>query len=105
MADIDWLPPAKLREHYVDPVAVDAQDAQRVLYLAVITGQVRSRCKGHILRLDQIGAMRDINPFSLPPDCVIRRKAATDSDAIRPSIPTEVGRPYRSKPATLVRPV
>jgi hypothetical protein len=37
--------------------------------------------------------------------CVIRRKAATDSDAIRPSIPTEVGRPYRSKPATLVRPV
>ena len=38
MADIDWLPPAKLREHYVEPVAVDAQDAQRVLYLAVITG-------------------------------------------------------------------
>jgi hypothetical protein len=68
MADIDWLPPAKLREHYVEPVAVDAQDAQRVLYLAVITGQVRARCKGHILRLDQIGAMRDINPFSLPPD-------------------------------------
>ena len=68
MADIDWLPPAKLREHYVEPVAVDAQDAQRVLYLAVITGQVRSRCKGHILRRDQIGAMRDINPFSLPTD-------------------------------------
>jgi hypothetical protein len=68
MADIDWLPPAKLREHYVDPVAVDAQDAQRVLYLAVITGQVRSRRKGHILRLNQIGPMRDINPFSLPPD-------------------------------------
>ena len=58
MADIDWLPPAKLREHYVDPVAVDAQDAQRVLYLAVITGQVRARCKGHMLRLDQIGAMK-----------------------------------------------
>ena len=36
--------------------------------------------------------------------CVIRRKAATDSDAIRPPIPTEVGHPFRSKPATLVSP-
>ena len=33
--------------------------------------------------------------------CVIRRKAATDSDAIRPPIPTEVGHPFRWKPATL----
>ena len=38
-------------------------------------------------------------------DCVIRRKAATDSDAIWPPIPTEVGHPFRSKPATLLRPV
>jgi hypothetical protein len=37
--------------------------------------------------------------------CVIRRKAATDSDAIRPPIPTEVGHPFRSKPATQLRPV
>jgi hypothetical protein len=36
--------------------------------------------------------------------CVIRRKAATDSEAIRPLIPTEVGHPFRSKPATLVSP-
>jgi hypothetical protein len=35
--------------------------------------------------------------------CVIRRKAASDSDAIRPPIPTEVGHPFRLKPATLVR--
>jgi acyl-CoA thioesterase YciA len=34
--------------------------------------------------------------------CVIRRKAAGDSDAIRPPIPTEVGHPFRLKPATLV---
>jgi hypothetical protein len=33
--------------------------------------------------------------------CVIRRKSATDSDAIRPPIPTEVGHPFRLKPATL----
>jgi K+ transporter len=32
--------------------------------------------------------------------CVIRRKAAGDFDAIRPPIPTEVGHPFRSKPAT-----
>ncbi len=36
--------------------------------------------------------------------CVIRCKAATDPDAIRPPIPTEVGHPFRSKPATLVSP-
>ena len=34
--------------------------------------------------------------------CVIRLKAATDSDAIRPPIPTEVGHPFRLKPAALV---
>jgi hypothetical protein len=33
--------------------------------------------------------------------CVIRRKAAGDSDAFRPPIPTEVRHPFRSKPATL----
>ena len=38
------------------------------------------------------------------PDCVIRCKPATDSDAIRPPIPTEVGHPFRSKPAALLRP-
>jgi hypothetical protein len=38
-------------------------------------------------------------------ECVIRLKAATDSDAIRPPIPTEVGHPFRLKPAALVRPV
>ena len=31
-------------------------------------------------------------------------KPATDSEAIRPPIPTEVGHPFRSKPATLLRP-
>ncbi len=30
-----------------------------------------------------------------------RRKAATDSEAIRPRIPTEVGHPFRLKLATL----
>lgn len=34
--------------------------------------------------------------------CVIRRKATSDSDVIRPPIPTEVGHPFRLKPATLV---
>jgi hypothetical protein len=32
--------------------------------------------------------------------CVIRANPATDSDAIRPPVPTEVGRPFRRNPAT-----
>jgi hypothetical protein len=53
-----------------------------------------------------------IPPIEQPPNgsipalyrqmCVIRRKAASDSDVIRPPIPTEVGHPFRLKPATLV---
>lgn len=37
--------------------------------------------------------------------CVIRRKPAGDSEANRPPIPTEVGHPFRSDPAPLLRPV
>jgi hypothetical protein len=36
--------------------------------------------------------------------CVTRCMPATDSDGIRPPIPTEVGHPFRSKPATLLTP-
>ena len=32
--------------------------------------------------------------------CVFRLKSATDSDAIRPPIPIQIGHPFRSKPAT-----
>ena len=49
-----WLPAPKLREYYVDPAVGGGQEAQRVLYLAVVTGQVRARLNGRILRLDQI---------------------------------------------------
>jgi hypothetical protein len=63
-----WLPAPKLREYYVDPAVGGGQEAQRVLYLTVVTGQVRARLNGRILRLDQIALMGQINPFSLPPD-------------------------------------
>ena len=33
-------------------------------------------------------------------ECVIRAKPATNSDAIRPPVPTEVGHLFRSNPAT-----
>jgi hypothetical protein len=46
MADIEWLPAWQLREIYVDPVATDIPDAQRRLYLAVVTGEVRARLRG-----------------------------------------------------------
>jgi len=57
MAEFGWLPAPKLREYYVDPAVGGGQEAQRVLYLAVVTGQVRARLNGRILRLDQIALM------------------------------------------------
>jgi hypothetical protein len=68
MAEFGWLPAPKLREYYVDPAVGGGQEPQRVLYLTVVTGQVRAHLKGRILRLDQIALMGQINPFSLPPD-------------------------------------
>jgi hypothetical protein len=65
MADIEWLPARQLREHYVDPIATDISDAQRRLYLAVVTGQVRARLKGRILNYKQIALMSGVTPFSL----------------------------------------
>ncbi len=68
MVQFEWLPAPKVREYYVDPTVGDTQEAQRVLYLAVATGQVRARSKGRVLRLNQIALMEQINPFSMPPD-------------------------------------
>jgi hypothetical protein len=51
MAEFGWLPAPKLREYYVDPAVGGGQEAQRVLYLTVVTGQVQARLNGRILRL------------------------------------------------------
>ena len=67
-SEYGWLPPWKLREHYVEPVAIDAHDAQTRLYLAVVTGQVRARFEGRTLNLKQIALMSDIKGLRLPPD-------------------------------------
>jgi hypothetical protein len=48
----------------------------RVLYLAVVTGEVRARLTGRIFRLDQIALMGQINPFSLPHDLELSIKDA-----------------------------
>jgi hypothetical protein len=68
MAELEWLPAPKLCKHYVEPAVGDAQEALRVLYLAVVTGQVRARSKGRVLRLNQITSRQEINPFGMPPD-------------------------------------
>ena len=65
MADIEWLPARQLREIYVAPVATNIPDAQRRLYLAVVTGEVRARLSGRILNHKQIGAMSSITPFNI----------------------------------------
>ena len=66
MADIEWLPARQLRETYVDPVATDTSDAQRRLYLAVVTGEVRARLKRRIINYKRIALMTDVTPFSFP---------------------------------------
>jgi hypothetical protein len=68
MADIEWLPARQLREIYVDPVAINIADAQRRLYLAVVTGEVRARLKSRILNYKQVGLMSSITPFNFPAD-------------------------------------
>jgi hypothetical protein len=65
MAGIERIPARHLREHYVDPIATDMSDAERRLYLAVVTGQVRARMKGRILDYKQIALMSGVSPFSL----------------------------------------
>jgi hypothetical protein len=81
MAEFGWLPAPKLREYYVDPAVGGGQEAQRVLYLTVVTGQVRARLNGRILRLDQIALIGQINPFSLPPDLDCRLRTHAESGA------------------------
>jgi hypothetical protein len=68
MAELEWLPAPELCKHYVEPAVGDAQEARRVLYLAVVTGQVRARSKGRILRRRQIASNEEVSPFGLPPD-------------------------------------
>jgi hypothetical protein len=58
----------QLCKYYVEPAVGDAQEAQRVLYLAVVTGQVRARSKGRVLHLSQIASRHEIDPFSMPAD-------------------------------------
>ncbi len=66
MAELEWLPAPELCKYYVEPAVGDAKEARRVLYLAVVTGQVRVRSKGRVLHLNQIASMEEINPFGLP---------------------------------------
>ncbi len=66
MADIEWLPAQQVREYYVDPITTDRSDAQRRLYLAVVTGEVRARLKGRIIKHKQIALMSGVTPFSFP---------------------------------------
>jgi len=58
--------------------------------------------KGEVYALVFRANERSMDGPMRPPECVIRGKAATDSDAIWPPIPTEVGHPFRLKPATLL---
>jgi hypothetical protein len=69
----EWLSPRKIREDYVDPLSTDIADAQKQLFLAVISGEVRARSKGRIFGpkwLKQLSKMKfdESNLLALPPD-------------------------------------
>jgi hypothetical protein len=71
--EIEWLAPMKLRESCVDHAFSTIQEAERALYQAVISGEVRSRRKGIVFgpeMLKQIDRLvfHDIDPCALPPD-------------------------------------
>jgi len=67
----EWLSPRKLLDYYV-PVS-NHEQAERELYMAVITGEIRARLKGIELGPEmrkQIGKLKPEkdDPFGLPPD-------------------------------------
>jgi len=70
-----WLRPLKVREYYVDHAAgIDTvEEADKQLWLAVITGVVRARRDGVVygpVWLNQLAQMTFMKgePFVLPPD-------------------------------------
>jgi hypothetical protein len=73
MTDYRWVSPRKLQQYHVDPIIGDIGKAEKLLYFAVINGEVRARSQGKLFGpklLQQIARMRfhDDNPFALPPD-------------------------------------
>jgi hypothetical protein len=73
MADYRWVSPRKLRQYHVDHIVEDVGEAEKQLYFAVISGEVRARSQGKLFGpklLQQMARMRfdDDNPFALPPD-------------------------------------
>ena len=51
-------------------------------------------------KVEAANAQADLSSRDALIACVIRAKPATDSDAIRPPVPTEVGHQFRCNPAT-----
>jgi len=70
---MEWLSPRKLLEYYVDPAVRDVREAQKQMFLAVVSGEVRARSKGLVLGpewLKQIAKIKfdDHDRLALPPD-------------------------------------
>ena len=92
------------------PSGVDGNGPKRFSVqrkMAIVARLLRGEPLELVVRETNVSIARLRNPdasrprFPRNPATRSRRKSATDSDAIRPPIPTEVGHPFRSKPATL----
>ena len=73
MTDCRWVSPRKLRQYHMDHIVKDVEEAEKQLYFAALSGEVRARSEGKLFGpkwLKQLAAMRvdDDNPFALPPD-------------------------------------
>jgi hypothetical protein len=70
----EWLRPLKVLEHYVLAVFPDdTLEAERQLYLAVASGDIRARVDGHLVSPEWRKRMRRMtflpnNTFTLGPD-------------------------------------
>jgi hypothetical protein len=42
MTDYRWVSPTKLRQYHMDHIVKDAEEAEKQLYFAVISGEVRA---------------------------------------------------------------
>jgi hypothetical protein len=73
MPDYEWIIPRKMLDYYVNQ-ADGIEEAQKQLYLAVITGEVRAKLNDRILGpewLKQVSLLKQEHPFTLPPDLLL----------------------------------
>jgi hypothetical protein len=58
MTEYRWVSPRKMRQYHVDRIVEDFEEAEKRLYFAVISGEVRARLDHHRPVVSAISARR-----------------------------------------------